>query len=47
LGHLRAIFRGTYAIPFDSSLLNQASSVWVRALETSSADLRAINRPLY
>jgi uncharacterized GH25 family protein len=47
LGQLRAGYPGTYAVPFDNSLLNQASPVWVRAGETSSTDLRAISRPLY
>ena len=36
-----------YAVPFDSSLLNQATTVAVRAGETSSVDLRAITRQLY
>jgi hypothetical protein len=36
-----------YASPFDNSLLNQATTVAVRAGETSSVDLRAIARQLY
>jgi hypothetical protein len=40
-------FPGPFAVPFDNTLLNQASTVWVRPGETASVKLRAISRPLY
>jgi hypothetical protein len=47
LMQLRVGSPSPYAVPFDNSLLNQASAVAVRAGETSSVELRAITRQLY